>query len=193
MSMSRDGLLPKKFQKIHPKYKTPSYATIVTGFLVAIPALFLQSNLVTDLTSIGTLFAFALVAAGVLLLPRIKKEPGKFSLPYINGQFIIPIIFAIFIYAFWGRFNDAIANLGNEDYQEVLFLVFVILGILISIATFIRKWSFIPIMGVLFCLYLMVEIPAKSWLVFFGWMTLGLLIYFLYGYRKSKLSRPPQT
>ena len=97
MSMSRDGLLPKKFQTIHPRYKTPSFATIATGFLVAIPTLFLQDSLVTDLTSIGTLFAFVLVAAGVLLLPRISKQPGRFSLPYINGQFIVPALVILFL------------------------------------------------------------------------------------------------
>jgi amino acid transporter len=59
MSMSRDGLLPKRFSRIHPKYKTPSYATVVTGF-VAIP-FFLNLTMVTDLCSIGTLFAFVLV------------------------------------------------------------------------------------------------------------------------------------
>lgn len=187
MSMSRDGLLPKKFQRIHPRYQTPGFATIVTGILVAVPALFLTSGLVTDLTSIGTLFAFALVAAGVLFLPKIPKEPGRFSLPYINGQFIIPIVFALFIYAFNGRISDAIRNIRAESSQEILFLIFVLLGIVISIITFIRRYSFIPVMGVLFCLYLMVEIPAKSWLVFFGWMILGLMIYFLYGYRNSKL------
>jgi amino acid transporter len=67
MSMSRDGLLPKRFSRIHPKYKTPSYATVVTGFVVAIPALFLNLTMVTDLCSIGTLFAFVLVCAGVFL------------------------------------------------------------------------------------------------------------------------------
>lgn len=189
MSMSRDGLLPKKFEKIHPKYQTPSFATIVTGCLVAIPALFLEDSLVTDLTSIGTLFAFALVAAGVLLLPRIKKEPGRFALPYINGRFIIPVIVALFIYVFKGRIGDAFRNFGNEDYQEVLFLIFVFTAILLSLLTAIRSYSFIPIMGVLFCLYLMVEIPANSWVVFFCWMALGLLIYFLYGYRNSRLAR----
>ena len=61
-------MLPKRFSKVHPKYKTPSYATIVTGFVVAVPALFLNLTLVTDLTSIGTLFAFVLVCAGVLVL-----------------------------------------------------------------------------------------------------------------------------
>jgi basic amino acid/polyamine antiporter, APA family len=188
MAMSRDGLLPKKFQKIHPKYQTPSFATIVTGVFVAVPALFLQDVLVTDLTSIGTLFAFALVAGGVLLLPRVPKEPGRFSLPYINGKFIIPIIIAAFIYAFNGRIQDAFANIGNEGYQEILFLMFVIVAVIIAVLTFLRNYSFIPIMGVLFCLYLMVEIPANSWLVFFGWMALGLLIYFLYGYRNSRLA-----
>lgn len=192
MSMSRDGLLPKKFEKIHPKYQTPSFATIVTGCLVAIPALFLEDSLVTDLTSIGTLFAFALVAAGVLLLPRIKKDPGQFALPYINGRFIIPVIVALFIYVFNGRIGDALRNFGNEDYQEVLFLIFVIIAIILSLLTAIRSYSFIPIMGVLFCLYLMVEIPANSWVVFFGWMTLGLLIYFLYGYRNSTMGKLSQ-
>ena len=189
MSMSRDGLLPKKFQTIHPKYQTPSFATIVAGFLVGIPALFIEGGIVTDLTSIGTLFAFVLVSGGVLLLPRVAKEPGRFSLPYINGKFIVPIIIALFIFVFRGRIEEAFANWGNEGYQEVLFLLFVAMAIILSILTFLRNYSFIPIMGVLFCLYLMVEIPANSWLVFFLWMALGLSIYFLYGYRNSVLHK----
>ena len=56
MSMSRDGLLPKSFGKIHPKYKTPAFATIITGLVVGIPALLVPSGIVTDLTSIGTLW-----------------------------------------------------------------------------------------------------------------------------------------
>ncbi|MFX6315235.1 amino acid permease, partial [Acinetobacter baumannii] len=66
MSMSRDGLLPKKFASIHPKFHTPAFATIITGLLVGIPTLFVPSSLMTDLTSIGTLFAFVLVCFGVL-------------------------------------------------------------------------------------------------------------------------------
>jgi amino acid transporter len=190
MSMSRDGLLPKKFQKIHPKYQTPSFATIVTGFLVGIPALFIEGGIVTDLTSIGTLFAFALVAGGVLLLPPVVKEPGRFSLPYINGRYLIPFVVALFIYTFYGRIGDAFTNIGSEDYQEILFLMFVAISLILAVLTVLRNYSFIPIMGVLFCLYLMVEIPANSWLVFFGWMILGLTIYFLYSYRNSKLNVP---
>jgi len=106
MSMSRDGLLPKKFSKIHPKYKTPSYATIVTGFVVAIPALFLNLTMVTDLCSIGTLFAFVLVCAGVLVLQNKPNIPrGKFKTPYVNSKYIIPFLLLIaLVYAF--KYNN---------------------------------------------------------------------------------------
>lgn len=188
MSMSRDGLLPKKFRQIHPKYKTPSFATIVTGVIVGLGALFIEGGLVTDLTSIGTLFAFVLVSGGVLLLPPVVKEKGQFKLPYINGQFIIPVLTALFIYLFRQRISDAFANISHEGYQEILFLVFVLIAVILSVLSFLRKFSFIPIMGVLTCLYLMIEIPAVSWLWFFAWMALGLIIYFLYGYRNSRLA-----
>ncbi|HEX3384337.1 MAG TPA: amino acid permease [Mucilaginibacter sp.] len=92
MSMSRDGLLPKAFSRIHPKYHTPTFATIITGLLVAIPALFMNMTEVTDLTSIGTLFAFVLVCGGVLLLPIEKAHKGRFKLPYLNGKWIVPFI-----------------------------------------------------------------------------------------------------
>lgn len=93
MSMSRDGLLPKRFSRVHPRYKTPSYATIVTGFVVAIPALFLNLTLVTDLCSIGTLFAFVLVCAGVLVLQNRPDVPrGKFKTPYVNAKYIFPVL-----------------------------------------------------------------------------------------------------
>ena len=189
MSMSRDGLLPKKFQTIHPKYQTPSFATIVTGIIVGIPSLFIASELVTDLTSIGTLFAFVLVSGGVLLLPPRPATDKGFRLPYINGRYIVPVLFAVFIYLFQQRMVDAVQNLGHENYQEVLFLLFIVIATILTALTFIRKYSLIPILGVLFCLYLMIEIPAVSWLWFFVWMALGLAIYFLYGYRHSKLAK----
>ena len=96
MSMSRDGLLPKRFSKVHPKYKTPSYATIVTGFVVAIPALFMNLTMVTDLCSIGTLFAFVLVCAGVLVLQNKPDIPrGKFKTPYINSKYVFLVLLII--------------------------------------------------------------------------------------------------
>jgi hypothetical protein len=57
-----------------------------------------------------------------------------------------------------------------------------------AVMTFIRNYSLIPVLGVLCCMYLMIEIPAKSWLVFFAWMGLGLSIYYFYGYRRSRLA-----
>jgi amino acid transporter len=96
MSMSRDGLLPKAFSRIHPKYKTPSFATIVTGFVVAVPALFMNLTAVTDLCSIGTLFAFVLVCGGVLVLQKSHAHvERKFKIPYFNSQYVFPVLLLI--------------------------------------------------------------------------------------------------
>lgn len=189
MSMSRDGLMPKSFGKIHKKYQTPWFATIVTGLVVGIPVLFVDDMLMTDLTSIGTLFAFVLVCGGVLILPRMANKPGRFNLPYINAQYIIPVLALIFTYLFWDRIVDAATHMDSEGYQEILFLLFILVAWVIALFSFIRKYSLIPVLGMLCCLYLMIEIPAKSWLVFFGWMALGLAIYFVYGQKHSKLEK----
>jgi amino acid transporter len=189
MSMSRDGLLPKPFALLHSKFHTPYFSTIITGLMVAIPSLFMPSGRMTDLTSIGTLFAFVLVSGGVLMLPRLDANTKRsFRLPYINGKFIIPILYGIFVYFMWNRITTAFGNLSKDNLQEVLFLVYIFLGLLLSAMSFMKNLSLIPILGVLFCAYLLIEIPAISWIWFFCWMGIGLLIYFLYGYRKSKLA-----
>lgn len=188
MSMSRDGLLPKSFARIHPRFQTPWFATLITGLVVGIPVLVADDKLMTDLTSIGTLFAFVLVCGGVLVLPRMANKPGKFNLPYINGKFIIPAIILLFTWLFKDRLDSAINNLGTEGYQEVLFIIFLLAAWIIGIFSFLRNYSLIPVLGMLCCLYLMIEIPARSWMVFFGWMGLGLAVYFFYGYRHSKLA-----
>lgn len=195
MSMSRDGLLPKAFGKIHPKYHTPYFSTIVTGILVAVPSLFMQSSVMTDLTSIGTLFAFVLVSGGVLMLPKVTGEDSRkgFKLPYFNGKIIVPLLFAGFVVLSWERITVAAGNLGKDSLQEVLFLAYVLLGVILSIATFVKNLSLIPILAVFFCSYLLIEIPAASWELFFIWMGIGLAIYFLYGYRKSKLRTTAST
>ncbi|TRX43028.1 amino acid permease [Flavobacterium restrictum] len=137
MSMSRDGLLPKKFSTVHPKFKTPSYATVVTGFVVAVPALFLNLTMVTDLCSIGTLFAFVLVCAGVLALQNRTDIPrGKFKTPYVNSKFILPVLIGIgLVFAFGynkkatmdfitnetqiNNSADIITSLNKEETQKV--------------------------------------------------------------------------
>jgi basic amino acid/polyamine antiporter, APA family len=189
MSMSRDGLLPKAFGKIHPKYRTPWFSTIITGIIVAVPSLFLDSGLMTQLTSIGTLFAFVLVSGGVLILPRISNV-GKtgFKLPYWNGRYVMPFLYAIFIYFFWPHVHEILQDIMHEGLQDILLLVFVLLATILTVATIWKQFSLIPILGVLFCAYLLVEIPAVAWRWFFVWMAIGLTIYFIYGYRKSKLN-----
>jgi amino acid transporter len=193
MSMSRDGLLPKAFSRIHPKYKTPSFATIVTGFFVAIPALFLNLTEVTDLTSIGTLFAFVLVCGGVLLLP--KREEGqaapKFKIPYINSQFIVPVLFLVGVLFFWNNF------LGLFDFSEgwqvfrdkLPFFLFVILSVALTIASFVKRLSLIPVLGLASCFYLMTELGYTNWLRFLIWLIIGLVIYFFYSKQHSKLGK----
>ncbi|HWB62667.1 MAG TPA: amino acid permease C-terminal domain-containing protein, partial [Chitinophagales bacterium] len=118
MSMSRDGLLPPIFSRIHPKYKTPSFSTLLTGAVVGIPAMFLNLNVVIDLTSVGTLFAFVLVCAGVLRLNLYPNPPKrKFETPYINGRLIMPVLLLLGLFLAF-KFNAD--NVGDFLHNRVL-------------------------------------------------------------------------
>lgn len=194
MSMSRDGLLPKAFSRIHPKFKTPGFATIVTGLVVAIPALFMNLTEVTDLTSIGTLFAFVLVCGGVLLLPPdtdINNNKKRFKMPYINGKFIVPALFILGITFFY----DDILN--HFDFSEGWLVIreklplylYLILALVISILSFTKSLSLIPVLGLLSCGYLMTELGYTNWLRFLIWLAIGLVVYFGYSYKNSKLNK----
>ena len=263
MSMSRDGLLPKSFSKIHPKYKTPSFSTIVVGFVVAIPSLFMNLTIVTDLCSIGTLFAFVLVCAGVLVLQnRPDVQRGKFKIPYVNSKFIIPLLFvASIIFSFaqfktetlaflknetksvdpttfvtslnnnelqtvkneiaqnpvvlQGKQIDAEAylnNLSTEQYESFLnkssisfdkkyesgwklfkhkipMWIFLLICVVISYFCFTKNLSLIPVLGLISCLYMMCELGISNWIGFGVWLAVGLIIYFSYGYRNSRLAK----
>jgi hypothetical protein len=263
MSMSRDGLLPKKFSTIHPVYKTPSYATVVTGFVVAIPALFMNLTMVTDLCSIGTLFAFVLVCAGVLKLDMTPGAPrGKFKTPYINSKFIAPVLFIVAIIlsfqynsegmqqflrntpkaydsqsfvsklsseeievtrtsiitsdpeGFTASGSDLESYLGakdeaayatilatipvseNKKFESGLSLfkhkiptwVFIIVCIYLVILSFRKNLSLIPLLGLVSCLYMMSEMGVSNWIGFSIWLVAGLIIYFTYSRKNSKLN-----
>lgn len=188
MSMSRDGLLPKKFSKLHPKFKTPGFATIITGLIVAVPALFIDANIVTDLTSIGTLFAFVLVCAGVLRLPKAGPEQ-KFKLPYINSRYIASALLLVFLFFTWDKFSYNYQHLYAIKFDELLFVFYVIAATAIVIYSAYKEYTLIPVLGLLCCMYLMIEIPSNSWLVFLCWMAVGLVVYFLFGYKNSKLNK----
>lgn len=188
MSMSRDGLLPKIFSRIHPRFGTPSFSTILTGCAVAIPALFLNLDVVIALTSIGTLFAFVLVCGGVLVLQNQPDRPeSRFKVPYINGKYIVPVLVAA-----------ALIIIGVKSpgyYTEILkvetlpMVGFFIVCIVVAVYSYLKSFSLIPVLGMLSCFYLMAQEHHSNWLRFLIWLGAGLVIYFLYGYRNSKLAK----
>jgi amino acid transporter len=190
MSMSRDGLLPPAFSRIHRRYKTPYFATIVTGLIVAIPALFMNLTEVTDLTSIGTLFAFALVCGGVLLLPPAKDEEGsrRFRLPYINGKYLVPVLFIAGMVVFRHQLSALFHYTGWQGYRDKLpFFLFLIVAAALSVVTFLKRLSVIPVLGLASCFYLMTELGYTNWLRFLIWLAVGLVIYFTYSFRHSRM------
>jgi amino acid transporter len=190
MSMSRDGLLPKAFSKVHPRFGTPSFATIVTGLLVGIPIFFIDLNTVVDLCSIGTLFAFILVCGGVLMLHNKTDIPRKFKVPYINGQFIVPLLFMVTI-VYIGNYAQDWANENANPFSSVdaipMFIFFIVFATL-SFFAIKNKLSLIPVLGILSCLYLMAQIHVHNWIGFTVWLLIGLVIYFFYSYKYSNLN-----
>lgn len=130
-TMAKDGLLPRAFARIHPKFKTPHVTTIATGIAVGAGAAILPMGIVGELVSIGTLFAFVIVCAGVLVLRYTHPDlPRPFKTPFV---------------------------------------------------------PYIPIAGILCCIYLMTGLPKDTWIRLLAWMAIGLVIYLTYGVRKSKL------
>ncbi len=203
MSMSRDGLLPKAFSRIHPKYKTPGFATIVTGFFVAIPALFLNLNIVISLTSIGTLFAFILVCGGILALQNSKDKPeSRFKTPFIGGKYLVPALFCagwILLYIFnpEGMKNFfSLTDPGNSNAthldvftENIPLWSFIVVSIIITVLSYLRNYSLIPVLGLISCFYLMTGESVTNWMGFSVWLLVGLVIYFFYSYSNSKLGR----
>ncbi|MDX2034451.1 MAG: amino acid permease [Blastocatellia bacterium] len=207
MSMSRDGLLPSIFARIHPRFQTPSFSTIVAGLVVAIPSLFMNLTEVTDLTSIGTLFAFVLVCGGVLILnesqPNLER---RFRTPYINARFLGPAIFLgvwALLYAKNPEFVRSLFSATDPSDPSVqgwevvkhripLYL-YLLLAAVLLVQCVRKSLSLIPVLGVLTCGYLMTELGWTNWVRFLLWLAAGLVLYFFYGYHHSKLGKnqPP--
>jgi APA family basic amino acid/polyamine antiporter len=132
-AMSRDGLLPPAIAKVHPRFGTPWIITIITCTVVAALAGFVPLSELSELTSIGTLFAFVVVSIGVVVLRRTRPDlPRSFRAPGV-------------------------------------------------------PW--LPVLGVIACAWLMLNLPVQTWIRFLVWMVAGLAIYFLYGMRRSRLGR----
>ncbi|WP_367328545.1 amino acid permease, partial [Lentimicrobium sp.] len=206
MSMSRDGLLPPVFAKLHPRYQTPAFSTIITGILVAVPTLFMNLTEVTDLTSIGTLFAFVLVSGGILILDGKKtpagnlgrKGSGKFRVTYINSRYWLPVI--------WLGVFLILLKLDPEDLQALISFdrlpgetawdvvkhkiphaAFLIVAVSVTWIAVKKELSLIPALGLLTNFYLMSQLGITNWLRFLIWLVIGLVLYFVYGVYHSRL------
>jgi amino acid transporter len=199
MAMSRDGLLPKIFSSIHPRFRTPWFSTILTGLMVSIPALFMNLSEVTDLSVIGTLFAFTIVCAGVLVKDKEFAGEKRF-VPYIDSSWIIPIGFAILLCVLFYFNGDAIlrfftdfspAEKGETTFAAFLhklpYFVFIIFSFVMTYLCVAKRLSLIPVLGVMCCTYLMTELGWTNWFRFAIWLLVGFVIYFFYSYKNSKL------
>jgi amino acid transporter len=195
MSMSRDGLLPSRFARIHPKYRTPAFSTVVTGFVVAVPALFMNLSEVTDLSSIGTLFAFVLVCGGVI---RLQQHPPadyrpRFRLPYFDSRWwVVGLYIATWagLLAWNTEGLSRFFSFAGNPLERLPLLVFLAGSTAVCIGAFRGRWSLIPVLGLLTCFYLMSEVHYASWLRFLIWLAVGLVVYFLYSRHHSRLHRP---
>jgi APA family basic amino acid/polyamine antiporter len=199
MSMSRDGLLPPVFSKLHRRFRTPAFATVITGVIVAMPTFFVNLTEVTDLTSIGTLFAFVLVSGGILLIGKSDDTPKKgYRIPYLNSRyFLIPVwilVLGITIFimghgkSYWGELFSLIANAPAVFKANPPLAIFVLTAIVFSAISIRKQFSLIPVISVLANLYLMTGLGNHAWMRFGIWLVIGLVIYFTYGYGKSKLN-----
>ena len=129
-AMSRDGLLPAVFSSLHPRFRTPAFATWFAGILVAIPAGLFDVGSFAEMSNIGTLFAFVLVSIGVMVLRA--KDPGR------HRGFRVPF------------------------------------------------GPVIPVLSTLFCILLMAGLPAVTWVRFFVWLIIGLVVYVFYSRKRSE-------
>jgi basic amino acid/polyamine antiporter, APA family len=196
LAMSRDGLLPKRFATIHPTHRTPSYATIMTAIVVIVPTLFIPVDEVLHLTSMGTLVAFVLVCGGVLKLQNDRERPaGRFRTPYINGKYIVPagVIVTVILFGIYGQERIQWAldfQSWARDQDKIPVYLFIVLCAYLSVVAFRKNLSLIPSLGLIFSVYMMAHIPMSSWLGFTAWLAAGLVIYFSYGVRHSRLAVP---
>lgn len=201
MAMSRDGLLPQIFSSIHPRFKTPWFATIITGLVVAIPALFMNLTEVTDLASIGTLFAFLIVCAGVLFKDEEFGRENRF-VPYVNAAYFVPLGFILAIgLGFYLNgdyivelFTDYTPTAADEKWYETLapklpYFIFTLFAFVMTYLSVAKRLSLIPVLGVLSCAYLMSELHVSNWSRFGAWLLFGLAIYFGYSYVHSHIGK----
>jgi APA family basic amino acid/polyamine antiporter len=173
-SMARDGLLPKAFTRVHPRFRTPWVSTIITGAFVAIFAAVASIDEMVDLTNIGTLFAFILVSAGIMVLRRRDPDrPRPFRVPSgLTWAVILFVIFLLILYVLPWTMS-----------------VKTVVALMVAGLFFLVRKDIFPVLGIVSCLYLIYYLPPTSWLRFAAWLNLGFVIYAGYGLLHSRLSQ----
>ncbi|KAF2078023.1 hypothetical protein CYY_000661 [Polysphondylium violaceum] len=210
-SLSRDGLLPKWFSYIHPKYQTPFYATLFTGACCAVIGMFVEISILADMVSIGTLLSFTLVSTCILIL----RYPVSHSASLSNSKYPVNR-FPLFLQnpAYVVCFIIVFAAVTSASYvyslSWVITLVFGLFGLAFSVIPFFFKeteenestsinaskksfkcpWvPLIPVVSVWANTYLMLSLSWQTWVRLVVWLIIGLLIYVFYGQKNSKLGK----
>ena len=187
-AMSRDGLLPPFLSRVHSRFQTPHFATWATGCIVAVSAALTPINVVAELCSIGTLFAFIIVCTGVIVLRYTRPElarpfrvPGAWPLAVVACAALCAAVFI-----FPTKMTLAL-HVAGSDYTVVGLIKIAALLSLVVVYAVLRRHA-LPLTGIILCGYLMASLPFHTWMRFFVWLVIGLAIYGLYGYRRSVLN-----
>lgn len=192
-AMSRDGLLPPAFGKVHPRFRTPHIATLLTGLVVAIPLFFSSLHAVVDMTSMGTLMAFAVVSSGVAYLhhkPPAGYSP-RFRVPKIPGRWPFVILLVSGIAASYFLHPTGWQALLDLSQGGALWRYRVLLVVVSILSYFVIRYnlSLLPILGTLSSLYLIIELDVENWIRLLLWLAIGMGLYFSYGYWHSALRK----
>ena len=169
----------------------PAFVKLSTHFL------FTDKSFILDFTSIGTIFAFVLVCGGVLMMPKREKSEGRFNMPFIGSRFIFPILVVgslVGFYMWIPEFFDTLLNWDDPKEGEfrISMTIFIVIALILSVVAMIKNLSLIPLMGLTSCLYLLTGMNHNNWFWFGLWFAIGLIIYFAYGHKHSKLRQENQ-
>jgi len=191
--MSQDGLFFPIFGKVNEKTGVPIWGTIIVGVLTAIIAFFTTLDFLADAISVGTLLAFTMVDAGLLVI-RYKKED--------NGKKIFGLIVGFILACTISSLLFLKGTIDIKSPTTILSIVSFVGAVVICIIIALQKQNimdnvkftcpgvpFVPCLGIVINIFMLSGRSLVSWLAFGAWFLFGLIIYFLWGIRKSKLRK----
>ena len=119
-------------------------------------------------------------------------QPGKFSTPYVNARYVMPILFGLLVVLFctsWKSWFTDFMNFNVEDWTlKIPMMIFFLVFVISTVLAVIKNYSLIPLLGLISCLYMMAQIEFGHWIGFIIWLVAGLIIYFTYSMKRSHLN-----